>query len=178
MAIIRQAGEGDLEGVFMLINSNLDDFFPPSVIMFFQEQWPQGQLVATDVFGNILGAICGSRLEGGRASVSLFAVDEGCRGKGIGGQLLEAFRRRCFMDGFGVIQLEVRTSNVSAKDFYERRGFRVTELLPGFYNDGGDGYRMVLFVTGCRSGRALPREKRRRAFRRHENMLSSTCSVW
>ena len=157
MAIIRQTGERDLEGVFVLVNSNLDDFFPPSVITFFYEQWPQGQFVATDVFGNILGAICGSRLEGGRASVSLFAVDEGSRGIGIGGQLLDAFRRRCLMDGFGTIQLEVRTSNALAKGFYEKRGFRVSEFLPGFYNDGGDGYRMVAFVTGCRSGRALPR---------------------
>ncbi len=152
MALIRQTSEKDLENVFVLINSSLDDFFPPSVIMFFQEQWPQGQFVATDVFGNILGVICGSRLEGGRASISLFAVDEGCRGQGIGGQLLDAFRRRCFMDGYGIIQLEVRTSNVLAKRFYEKRGFRVTEYLNGFYNDGGDGYRMVLFVTGCRSG--------------------------
>lgn len=84
MAMVRQAGEKDLEGVFVLMNSNLDEFFPPSVIMFFQEQWPQGQFVATDVFGNILGAICGSRLEGGRVSISLFAVDESRRGQGIG----------------------------------------------------------------------------------------------
>ncbi len=152
MAIIRQAGEKDLEGVFVLMNSNLDEFFPPSVIMFFQEQWPQGQFVATDVFGNILGAICGSRLEGGRVSISLFAVDESCRGQGIGQQLLDTFRRRCYMDGYSIIQLEVRTSNLLAKRFYEKRGFRVTEHLHGFYNDGGDGYRMVMFVSGCRSG--------------------------
>lgn len=56
------------------------------------------------------------------------------------------------MDGYSIIQLEVRTSNLLAKRFYEKRGFRVTERLCGFYNDGGDGYRMVMFVSGCRSG--------------------------
>ncbi len=147
MAIIRQTGERDLEGVFAVVNSSLDDFFPPSVIMFFQEQWPQGQFVAADLFGNILGAICGSRLEGGRASISLFAVDEGYRGQGIGGQLLDAFCRRCRMDGYGTIQLEVRTENVRAMAFYEKRGFRRTETLPAFYNDGGNAYRMVLFAS-------------------------------
>ena len=93
MAMIRQAGEWDAEKVFSIINGNLDDYFSPDVINFFRMQWPTGQFIAEDFLGNPVGAICGSRLDGGRASISLFAVSAGQRGRGIGTQLLEAFRR-------------------------------------------------------------------------------------
>ena len=148
MAMIRQAGEWDAEKVFSIINGNLDDYFSPDVINFFRMQWPTGQFIAEDFLGNPVGAICGSRLDGGRASISLFAVSAGQRGRGIGTQLLEAFRRRCLMEGMSTIQLEVRTTNTNAIRFYERHGFVRTEHLPHFYNDGGDGYRMVSGTPG------------------------------
>ena len=47
------------------------------------------------------------------------------------------------MNGIGTIQLEVRTINENAIRFYKHLGFSVSEFLPSFYNDGGDGYRMV-----------------------------------
>lgn len=143
MAMIRQTGERDTEKVFSIMNSNLDDYFSPDVINFFRMQWPTGQFIAEDLFGNPLGAICGSRLDGGRASISLFAVSAHHRGTGIGSQLLESFRRRCLMEGMSTIQLEVRTTNANAIRFYGRHGFVKTEYLQSFYNDGGDGFRMV-----------------------------------
>lgn len=148
MAIIRQAGEWDTEKVFSIMNGNLDDYFSPDVINFFRMQWPTGQFIAEDFHGNPVGAICGSRLDGGRASISLFAVSGNHRGKGIGTQLLEAFRRRCLMEGMSTIQLEVRVTNTNAIRFYEKNGFVKTEYLQSFYNDGGDGYRMVSGTPG------------------------------
>lgn len=148
MAMIRQSGPNDIEKVFSIVNGNLDDYFSPDVINFFMMQWPGGQFIAEDVFGNPLGAICGSRLDGGRAAISLFAVSSTHRRTGIGTQLLESFRRRCMMDGYSTIQLEVRTTNLSAIRFYEKHGFVKTENLPHFYNDGGDGFRMISRVYG------------------------------
>ena len=152
MAIIRQATERDVEAVCALINSSLDQYFSPLVVGFFFAQWPTGQIVAEDVFGNLLGAICGSKLDSGRVSISLFAVDEAFRGKGIGTSLLDSFRRRCMMEGVGVMQLEVRSINLKAKGFYEAHGFSVIEYLENFYADGGDAYRMSAFVSSCRTG--------------------------
>ena len=148
MVMVRQAGQRDVEKIFAIINGNLDDYFSPDVINFFMMQWPGGQFIAEDIFGNPLGAICGSRLDGGRAAISLFAVSSMYRNQGVGTQLLEYFRRRCMMDGYPTIQLEVRTTNTNAIRFYERHGFVRTEHLPHFYNDGGDGYRMVSGTPG------------------------------
>ena len=76
----------------------------------------------------------------GRATVSLLAVDSSVRGHGAGTSLLSALRRACMMEGIGTIQLEVK--------FYKRHGFVITESLPHYYNDGGDGYRMVSATYG------------------------------
>lgn len=140
---MRRAGEGDLDGIFQVINMNLDDYFSPDVINFFYTQWPGGQLVAVDPFGRVVGALCGARLASGAANISLLAVDSAVRNTGVGTQLLDSFRRICMMEGLGTIQLEVRDTNVAAMRFYERHGFVVTEHVQGLYSDGGSGYRMV-----------------------------------
>ena len=43
---IRKATAKDLDGIFAVINLNLDDYFAPEAIGFFLSQWPEGQFVA------------------------------------------------------------------------------------------------------------------------------------
>jgi ribosomal protein S18 acetylase RimI-like enzyme len=50
------------------------------------------------------------------------------------------------MEGYSMMQLEVRTTNASAIRFYEKQGFRISETLPNFYSNGGSAYRMVCNV--------------------------------
>ena len=141
----------DVDDVFAVLNLNLGEYFAPEVIQFFLAQWPDGQFVAESLTGQVVGALCGSKLAGNRASVSLLAVNSSMRGKGAGTSLMASLRRACMMNGIGTcmmngigtIQLEVRTTNEDAIRFYKRLGFSVSEFLPSFYNDGGDGYRMV-----------------------------------
>lgn len=140
---VRRMTEADLMPVFGILNMNLDDFFSEDVVLFFLQQWPEGQLVATDFRGTVVGALCGARLDGGRASVSLLAVDAPYRHQGVGSLLLSALDRACIMSGISTVQLEVRTTNAAAIRFYRNKGFAITEELPSFYNDGGSGYRMV-----------------------------------
>jgi ribosomal-protein-alanine N-acetyltransferase len=109
--------------------------------------WPEGQFVAEDLFGNIRGALTGTRMSNGRASIALFAVDSSCRGQGIGSRLLREFRMKCFMQGYTEIQLELRTTNLSARTFYTKHGFIVSETVPDLYGPGEDGYRMVAKVS-------------------------------
>lgn len=144
--IIRQTVPADAGTVLALVNNNLDDFFHPDIIDFFLAQWPSGQFLATDFIGRPLGVLVGSRLSGGRASISLLAVNSEVRSNGVGSQLLAYFRRRCMMEGYRTMQLEVRVTNTAAIRFYERHGFTITENLPNFYSNGGSAYRMVCNV--------------------------------
>lgn len=145
---IRRMTANDIDGVFAVLNLNLTDYFAPEVVAFFLAQWPEGQFVAESVTGEIAGALCGARLGGNRASISLLAVDSRFRGRGAGTMLLDALRRACMMEGLTTIQLEVRTGNSSAIEFYKHHGFVLAENLPCYYSDGGDGYRMVSATYG------------------------------
>ena len=143
MIIYRLMRATDSLKVHALINTNLDGFFSLDTIEYFISLWPQGQFVAEDLFGNIHGALIGSQLANGRANISLFAVDLGSRGQGVGSKLYEMFRTQCYMQGYSEIQLELRVENVNAFNFYSKRGFQVTERIDSLYGPGEDGIRMV-----------------------------------
>jgi len=144
MIVCRNMRGDDSLAVYALINSNLDGSFSLDTIEYFLALWPEGQFVAEDLFGNIVGVLCGTRLSNGRASMALFAVDSGRRGQGIGTRLFNSFVMRCRMQGFSEIQLELRTGNTKAYNFYSKRGFVITEIVDSLYGPGENGYRMVM----------------------------------
>jgi ribosomal-protein-alanine acetyltransferase len=55
--------------------------------------------------------------------------------------------------GFGrrdvrIVRLEVRASNISAQKLYLSLGYSVTQRLPKYYSNGGDGLLMVKSLDG------------------------------
>lgn len=42
------------------------------------------------------------------------------------------------------ISLEVKVTNDSAVSFYRKNGFQIGGIIPAYYNDGTDAYRMYL----------------------------------
>ncbi len=79
-----------------------------------------------------------------RAELASIAVDPAYRAHGVGAALIEhtavGLRRRrvrhwCLM---------VRTANESAIRFYKRFGFVRTRTVRGYYEEGGDAWRMSL----------------------------------
>lgn len=75
------------------------------------------------------------------------AVLPQARGKGIASKLME----HCFTEAQTCskeyIRLEVRQDNVVAVTLYEKLGFRKEKILPAYYPDGGDGFRMMRTST-------------------------------
>jgi ribosomal-protein-alanine acetyltransferase len=53
------------------------------------------------------------------------------------------FRRR----GVRLVRLEVRSLNVAAQQLYEKLGYSVTQRLPKYYSNGGDGLLMLKSLT-------------------------------
>lgn len=71
------------------------------------------------------------------------AIDPATRGKGYGARLLaecefEAAIRKC-----DTVSLEVRADNAPAIHLYRKHGYTEAGRLPGYYEDGGDGLRML-----------------------------------
>ena len=71
------------------------------------------------------------------------ATGPDARGKGVAKRLLQEIITRC-QPRFSGMRLEVKTTNVAGLDLYRKLGFEVVDLLPGYYSDGDDGYRMQL----------------------------------
>jgi ribosomal-protein-alanine acetyltransferase len=54
-------------------------------------------------------------------------------------QVEEGFRRR----NVRLVRLEVRALNIAAQKLYENLGYTITQKLPRYYSNGGDGLLMV-----------------------------------
>ena len=63
------------------------------------------------------------------------------RGKGVGTALVEATEAAAKQRRCTTLRLEVRTDNAIAIKLYERLGYRCIASLPGYYQDGADGWR-------------------------------------
>jgi len=70
------------------------------------------------------------------------AVAPQARGKGFARALLTQCMAMAQQQGASGLSLEVKSDNKSAIALYEDLDFAVVDLLPGYYDDGTDGYRM------------------------------------
>ena len=59
--------------------------------------------------------------------------------KRLMGQVEEGFRKR----NVRLVRLEVRTMNIAAQKLYESLGYSITQKLPKYYSNGGDGLLML-----------------------------------
>lgn len=70
------------------------------------------------------------------------AVDPAARGRGLGRVLLADAERQARRAGCSGLRLEVRQDNLAANALYAAAGYRRLASLPGYYQDGGDGWRL------------------------------------
>lgn len=73
--------------------------------------------------------------------ITAFAVKEELQRMGYGTECWKRFLRIASNNGYKDIQLEVRTDNHTATQFYLRRGLEEAGLLPNYYTNGA-GYLM------------------------------------
>lgn len=69
------------------------------------------------------------------------------RGTGVGRALIEYAIQTARRHKASALSLEVKTDNQAAINLYEKYDFAVTDVLPSYYDDGTDGYRMRLSFT-------------------------------
>lgn len=74
------------------------------------------------------------------------ATHPDARGQGLARRLLTSILAQASQEGYR-IRLEVKCDNYSALKLYRQLGFEVIDVLPGYYSDGTDGYRMQCSVA-------------------------------
>ncbi len=93
--------------------------------------------------GMMVGFILGMLEPDHTGHITTIGVAPECRRRGMAQMLLskmeEGFRKR----DVRIIRLEVRSVNTSAQQLYRKAGYTVTQRLPKYYANGGDGLLMV-----------------------------------
>ena len=97
--------------------------------------------VARDSARMVGFAISHYRLD--QAHIALLAVDRSIRRRGIGTALVKWTENTALTTGIGVVYLEARLSNVGARAFYRKLGYREIARVPGMYRGIETGVRLA-----------------------------------
>ena len=112
-------------------------------------------LVALDA-GDVVGAALVFLRRGSRvARLYSIAVADAARGRGVGKRLLRRAESTARERGARTMRLEVRAGNAPARTLYEAVGYRRIGTLPGYYEDGSDGWRYERSLSGASPARIV-----------------------
>ncbi len=132
----------DIPVVASIVREALRENYPTSLYLDIHRWWREGFLIA-DLDGRPVGFLAAVISAEGQARILMFAVAAGFRDRGFGTQLMNAFVQVAANRGIKRLELEVRKSNAGGIQFYRRYGFEIGFVLPSFYTDGEDGYKMI-----------------------------------
>ena len=102
------------------------------------------QVVVARAAGSVVGfAVMEFGFDARRAHLILLAVEPMYRRRGLGAALYHWLEKLACLGGIARIRLELRADNEEARTFYERLGFRATELRRGYYDGRQDAINMA-----------------------------------
>ncbi|THF99368.1 hypothetical protein TEA_008851 [Camellia sinensis var. sinensis] len=96
----------------------------------------------------VVNALPATMLEGSICNLSTPPRAEKCRGQGHGEALLKAAIQKCRTRSVHRISLHVDPSRAPAMTLYKKLGFRVDNLIEGYYSPDRNAYRMYLDFDG------------------------------
>lgn len=101
--------------------------------VFFRRSYRAGHVFCATTPG--AGRILGFGIVNNDDYLSFLAVLPSEQGNGIGRRLIESM-----LAEYETLYLHTRTENKQAIRFYRSLGFEIRELIPGYYDNGGDAY--------------------------------------
>ena len=142
---VTNATPSDVPLLIDKMGRTLGRLYEPGMLINLINLWPRGCLVMRFA-NNINGFIIGVKDKPNNAKVLYLGVEKKYRNQGFGTRLMQKFIKQCMIEGIYTARLEVTTDNFPAQRFYRKLGFNIERRLPGFYEDGGDGYSLVRYL--------------------------------
>ncbi|WP_423793444.1 ribosomal protein S18-alanine N-acetyltransferase [Methanocaldococcus indicus] len=140
--IIRKFKAEDIDEVEEIEKEAFKRPYPRNLILGLWTMYPNCFYVA-EIDNKIVGYILGT-LDFGNGHIVSLAVRKEFRKKGIGTALLKTLENYYFnVLNCGYIVLEVRVSNIPARKFYYKMGYKDRKLIPKYYEDGEDAILMI-----------------------------------
>lgn len=134
MIIIRKFQPYDFPWIIDIERKVFDEH-DPYLYMQFYETCPEGFIVA-EINGIVIGYVVGFQASEETGRIFSLAVHPGYQNRGAGGALLKEMLDIFRQSEVREVILEVRSSNIKAKRFYERHGFNQVGVAEKYYNNG------------------------------------------
>ena len=141
MLEIRRVQPQDVFSVIKIAYESLPERYNPAIFNQFYESFPEGFLIA-EKLRKIIGFIVGVKTFNKTAKILMLSVNKNHRRQGIGSALITQFLKEMNLHNIKQVELEVRTTNTVAINFYKKHGFVVIETIPKFYQNGEDACAM------------------------------------
>jgi len=138
---IRHVQADDIFPVIALACETLPERYNPAIFNQFYESFPEGFFVALH-HHTLIGFLIGIKTTPNIARILMISINKKNRKQGIGSALLRQFLSEMKNLNVAQVELEVRTTNQGAVEFYKKQGFIQQEQLNQFYQNGEDAYRM------------------------------------
>ncbi len=139
---VRRLGRADLDRILEIENASFGkDAYDRNLFAEFFHKC--GDLFLGVGRENTLWGYMVTCIRGEQAEIISIAVDPAARGRGAAAALMKSTVRRLRWRGIPRIRLMVRVTNRAARAFYEKFGFEKVRMVPGYYEDGGDGLLMA-----------------------------------
>ena len=133
----------DLENMKDTLYSDFDNFWSYNVLKQELENKNTTYVVATEN-SQIVG-FSGISVCFDEATLNNIVVKKSCRGRGIGGELLETLIELCADLNMKSLTLEVNSLNTPAINLYEKFGFKNLGIRKKYYNNSQDAIIMTKY---------------------------------
>ena len=134
----------DLDDVLRIQFQSFDDPYPVGILL---ELFNRGAgFLVAQVGRSVVGYVI-FWIKDGSGHIIAIAVDKRFRSMQIGSMLLDKAIELIIQNDIFTVKLEVRKSNISARKFYLKKGFKQVKYCKKYYSDGEDGIIMQYTIS-------------------------------
>ncbi len=138
---IRKFQPDDMFSIIKIAHETLTERYNPTFFNYFYESFPEGFWIA-EKHHKPIAFIAGTITDNENAKILMLSVTKQYRQQNIGANLLKQFLKETTLKKIKQIELEVKTDNQKAIEFYKKHGFDIIKIIPKFYQNGEDAYLM------------------------------------
>jgi ribosomal protein S18 acetylase RimI-like enzyme len=135
----------DLEIVRNLASSRLRESYSLDLFQHFYEHYPSCFFVARSQEG-VIGFIIGIPMDELKLRVLMLAVKRSKVRNGVGTALMSSAETYASTRMMNSVVLEVGSKNGRAIEFYTKLGYKITGMIPEYYEDKSDAFVMRKFL--------------------------------